>query len=108
MIELFLPLSGPITQKWSSSHPAIDIACLRNAPIYAAHSGEGRSHRDYHMGNVFVLRDKNGLVTSYSHLSSTKPSGTYQRGDVIGYCGSTGKLSTGPHLHFEVNQHYKF
>lgn len=108
MIELFLPLAGPITQHWSQKHPAIDIACITNAPIYAAHSGTGSSHYDYDMGNVFVLRDKNGLITSYSHLSSTKPNGDYQRGDVIGYCGSTGRLSTDSHLHFESNQKYSF
>ena len=108
MINLLLPISGPITQQWSELHPAIDIACVEGSPIVAAHSGRGDSFYSYEMGNVFVLKGENGLITSYSHLLSTNKKGVYNRGDVIGYCGSTGRLSTGPHLHFESNQKYQF
>lgn len=108
MINLLLPISGPITQHWSPSHPAIDIACIQGAPIVAAHSGSGDTFYSYTMGNVFILRGENGLITTYSHLLSSNRKGEYNRGDVIGYCGSTGTLTTGPHLHFESNQSYQF
>ena len=30
------------------------------------------------------------------------PAGSYDRGEIIGLCGNTGRWSTGPHLHFEA------
>ena len=106
MIILLTPVVGPITQNWSPKHPAIDIACLPNTPILAAHDGKGKASYDVQMGNVMELYGDNGLITMYAHLSSTRGNLTYQRGDVIGYCGDTGQWSSGPHLHFQSNQPY--
>jgi len=108
MIMLLLPIVGPITQEWSSKHPAIDIACLEGTPIRAAHSGNAKTYYDWRMGNVVELYGENGLITKYAHLSKTNTEKFYRTGDVIGYCGNTGEWTSGPHLHFESNQLYQF
>ena len=43
MIQLLLPIMGPITQEWSYKHPAIDIGCTEGIPVLAAHNGVGKS-----------------------------------------------------------------
>jgi murein DD-endopeptidase MepM/ murein hydrolase activator NlpD len=97
-------MPGVITQGVRPGHPAIDIACTVGTPVRAAHDGEGRSRSSHTHGLTVELRRPDGLVTSYSHLSSAKPGGPFKRGDLIGACGNTGTWTTGPHLHFESNR----
>jgi murein DD-endopeptidase MepM/ murein hydrolase activator NlpD len=54
-------------------------------------------------GNLIVLQHGFGLTTRYGHLSAfnVKPGDAVERGQVIGYVGSTGR-STGYHLHYEI------
>ena len=54
-------------------------------------------------GNVVYISHGFGFSTRYGHLSgyAIRPGQRVQRGDIIGYVGSTGR-STGPHLHYEV------
>jgi murein DD-endopeptidase MepM/ murein hydrolase activator NlpD len=51
------------------------------------------------------LVHRDGLTTSYSHLSRivADPGTRVSRGQLIGYVGSTG-FSTGPHLHYEIHR----
>ena len=42
------------------------------------------------------------VLHRYSHLNAGAPAGSYDRGEIIGLCGNTGRWSTGPHLHFEA------
>ena len=100
--SLLIPIAGPVTQRVTEAHPAIDIACRTGADVLAAHDGVGRSSWDGRMGWTFTLKGDGELRSSYSHLKSARGSGTYKRGDVIGQCGNTGSWSSGPHLHFEV------
>jgi murein DD-endopeptidase MepM/ murein hydrolase activator NlpD/urea transporter len=56
-------------------------------------------------GNTVVLRHAPGLYTQLSHLRPhsvpVKVGEAVRRGDIIGYCGSSGR-SPEPHLHFQV------
>lgn len=86
-------------------HTGIDLAAPVGTPIYAARAGQvgvaGWSRFGY--GLHVVLDHGGGQETLYGHMSRivVRPGQWVERGQVIGYVGSTG-WSTGPHLHFEV------
>ena len=85
-------------------HSGVDIGAQYGAAIVAADSGTvcvcgwvGG------YGNCIRIDHGNGYYTLYGHMDSmcTSYGATVNKGDVIGYVGSTGN-STGPHLHFEI------
>lgn len=85
-------------------HAGTDIGAASGTPILAADSGTVAS-ATYGSGYGYhvVISHSGGVSTLYAHMSSMAVSAgsTVNKGDVIGYVGSTG-LSTGAHLHFEV------
>lgn len=89
-------------------HYGQDYAARANTPIRAAGPGvviEARWIGTY--GYAVYLDHGDGLVTRYAHMIAPPPVSAgwhIERGDTIGYVGSTG-ASTGPHLHFEVVLH---
>lgn len=102
---------GNITQYYGgmysgTPHKGLDIGVPYGTPIYAAESGEVIS-AEYHWswGNNVLIWHNSTYQTRYAHCSSlaVKPGQYVQKGQVIGYVGSTGQ-SSGPHLHFEVYQ----
>ena len=85
-------------------HPAIDISTRRGQPVYATATGrvtEARRNGDY--GKLIQIAHGFGLVTRYGHLAdyAVETGDTVERGDIIGYVGSTGR-ATGSHVHYEV------
>lgn len=85
-------------------HAGGDIGAPSGTPIYAPADGivvlaEVRGG----YGNTTVIDHGHSLGTLYGHQSRivVSPGQIVQRGDLIGFVGSTG-LSTGPHLHFET------
>ena len=56
-------------------------------------------------GNYIIINHGGGYTTLYAHLSrrNVAKGDTVKQGTVIGKSGNTG-YSTGPHLHFEINQ----
>ncbi|MCX6052831.1 MAG: peptidoglycan DD-metalloendopeptidase family protein [Campylobacterales bacterium] len=93
----------PILQKYRA-HLGIDYAARSGTPIMAA--GDGKvTFAGYTngYGNLIKLQHSDGFLTLYAHQTSfkqgIKTGIKVQKGQVIGYIGSTG-LSTGPHLHF--------
>lgn len=103
-LALLMPIAGVITQPVRDGHPAIDISCVPGTPVHAAHDGQGGTRWNRDTGWTFTLNGSGGLQTTYGHLQSGASAGSFSRGDVIGLCGDTGRLSTGPHLHFGSNQ----
>ena len=95
--------SDPFTGE-QGVHNAIDISSAVGQPVRAPADGivvKAEWANGY--GNVVYLSHGYGYSTRYGHLSGfgIRPGQRVQRGDVIGYVGSTGR-STGPHLHYEV------
>lgn len=86
-------------------HTGLDFAAPVGTPIYA--TGNGRvSEANYDnsgYGNHVIIDHGYGYATLYGHMVRIKSKAGQQvnRGEVIGWVGSTGK-STGPHLHYEV------
>jgi murein DD-endopeptidase MepM/ murein hydrolase activator NlpD len=97
----------PVYKRWSL-HDGLDYGASCGTPIRAAAGGTVVA-TGYHSayGNRVImdhgLRRGVGLGSSYNHLSaySTYTGQRVQRGDVIGFVGTTG-ASTGCHLHFMV------
>lgn len=105
-------------------HPAIDIATPQGTPVKAAADGIVAIAKNldwvkndqgkilYPAYNYVLVVHDGGLSTVYGHLSVVSVSeGDYVvRGSTIGKSGAipgtagAGRLTTGPHLHFEVRQ----
>ena len=95
--------SDPFTGE-QGTHNAIDISSAVGQPVRAPADGvvvKAEWANGY--GNVVYISHGFGFSTRYGHLSgyAIRPGQRVQRGDIIGYVGSTGR-STGPHLHYEV------
>jgi len=104
---LFPPVKGPISEKYKlkSKHYAVDVVVAKNAPVKAV--ADGRvifAEWSAGTGYVIIVEHDFGMTSVYKHNSSlTKEQGDFVRsGEVIATAGSTGELSTGPHLHFEL------
>jgi len=107
IIVLSAPISGNISANYNikTKHYAVDIAASEGTPVKAVASGtviftEWTSTT----GNVIIIEHENNLISVYKHNAlSTKEQGDFvECGEVIATSGSTGELSSGPHLHFEL------
>jgi hypothetical protein len=108
------PARGPITSPFGyrsspfgggyDFHNGVDIGVNYNTKIVAPASGQvvKRGYL-YSYGYHIIIDHGKGFSTLYAHLNRFNVSlyDNVERGDVIGYSGSSGK-STGPHLHYEV------
>jgi murein DD-endopeptidase MepM/ murein hydrolase activator NlpD len=86
------------------AHNGVDLAATYGSPIIATASGVvGTAGWSGGYGLLVSLDHGSGLQTRYGHMSrvSVTPGQQVQKGDVIGFVGSTG-MSTGPHLHYEI------
>jgi len=88
-------------------HGGVDISAPMHTPVIAPAAGTVTfAGTEAGLGNVVIVSHGYGLKTTYGHLSKdrVKAGQTVKRGDILGEVGSTG-LSTGPHLHYEVEVH---
>ncbi len=106
-LVLFPPVTGHITDKYDpkTKHFAVDIALPKNTPIKSVANGTV-IFADWtpSTGYVIIIRHGDGIISAYKHAASlTKEQGDIVRtGEVIAMAGSTGRESTGVHLHFEL------
>lgn len=106
-LVLFPPAKGHVTDKYNvqNKHFAVDIALAKDTPIKAVANGTVIfSDWTPSTGNVIIINHKDGILSVYKHAATlTKTQGNVVRtGEVIALAGSTGKESTGIHLHFEL------
>lgn len=102
--------TDPITGKVSSHHNGLDIGAAQGTPIVAYMAGEivKAAYDPDGYGYYITIKHSDNCYTLYGHMSAfAKRSGAVEKGEVIGYVGSTGR-STGPHLHFEYRNGPKY
>lgn len=104
---LLAPTEGFVSQGFDPSrrHFGIDYAAKRGTAVFGASDGyvlfAGWTYDD---GNMLMVAHGNGYVTVYKH-NQVLMKGAHsfvRRGEVVALLGTSGKTSTGPHLHFEV------
>lgn len=98
-------------ERFHLDHNAIDIPVSQGSPIFAAEAGTVLEAIDNGYGfNVVLLEHKGGFVTLYGHVSDffVQKGQSVLKGQPIARSGGApgspgaGRLTTGPHLHFEV------
>jgi murein DD-endopeptidase MepM/ murein hydrolase activator NlpD len=105
-----VPLDGFITRKFELSggeytHPGIDIAATKGAPIKAAGGGiVVFADWTRSFGNTVVILHENGFHSHYSHCQTllVKAGDMVSSDTVIATAGNTGQRTSGVHLHFEL------
>jgi murein DD-endopeptidase MepM/ murein hydrolase activator NlpD len=83
-------------------HGGVDQRSPEGEPIRAVAAGTVTFSKHFNvLGNAVGIDHGQGLESMYLHMSRfvATPGATVQRGDILGYAGSTGR-STGPHLHW--------
>jgi murein DD-endopeptidase MepM/ murein hydrolase activator NlpD len=97
-------ISGFGVARNGERNDGINIAARHNTPIRAAAAGTisySGSLSGY--GNLVLIKHANGYVTAYAHSDRVLVTqGDFvAKGQVIGYAGQTGDVSS-PQLHFEI------
>ncbi len=102
----FGPRIHPIT-KQEIFHQGIDIAVAVGTEIYAIADGTVLSvpEEDNDYGKNLIIQHADGFTSRYAKLSDilVTEGQTVKVGEKIALSGNTG-VSTGPHLHFELQQ----
>lgn len=87
-------------------HKGLDIGIASGTAIVAAEAGVVRAAFQSPGAGIYVAITGSQYQTKYFHMSKRAPGITQgtrvKAGQLIGYVGMTGGISTGPHLHFEA------
>ena len=105
-MHFFTPLKGVITEGYDPAlHPYVDIAAPEGTAVNAIADGTviytGWSEET---GHTIQLQHDSDIISIYKHNDKLikNVGDKVKAGTPIALVGSTGSLSTGPHLHFEL------
>jgi len=103
----FTPLKGLVINGFNPSdkHYGIDIASKPNEAVKATLDGTIIfTGWTLETGYVIAIQHAGNLISCYMHNSAIlKKQGVFVKaGEAIAIVGNSGKITTGPHLHFEI------
>jgi murein DD-endopeptidase MepM/ murein hydrolase activator NlpD len=103
----FTPLSGTFTEKYNlgKNHFGVDVVSIEGSIINSIADGVVIiDNWTKETGFVIGIQHSDGFLSFYKHNSKNlKNIGDYVKsGEGIAIIGSSGELSSGPHLHFEL------
>lgn len=106
-IHYFTPIKGLITSDFNPAkeHYGIDIVATEDEPVKSVLDGTIIfSSWTLETGYIIAIQHANDMFSFYKHNSVLlKKVGSFVKaGEVIAIIGSSGELTTGPHLHFEL------
>ena len=106
-VVFFAPINGNLSQTFNSEnkHFAVDVVAKVGTPVKAVADGTVIfSEWTTETGYVIILKHANNFLSVYKHNGTLlKNQGDLVKsGEAIASVGSTGELTTGPHLHFEL------
>jgi len=104
---LFPPVNGHISSLYNvkEKHYAVDVVVPENTPVKSTADGTVIfAEWTVQTGYVIIIEHPNNLISAYKHNATlVKEQGDLVKaGEVIAIAGSTGSLTTGTHLHFEL------
>jgi len=106
-IQFIKPCEGLVTNKFKpeEGHYGIDFAMTIGSPVFAAGNGYV-VFSDYVADDGFtvIISHYDGYMTIYKHCSQImkRQRERVMQGETIALSGNSGRLTTGPHLHFEI------
>ena len=106
-VFFYKPVNGTVSAHYEAAirHYGVDLVAKERESVLATLDGTVvYAGFDSNQGNVIQLQHKNGFISVYKHnaLLLKEVGDVVQAGEAIALVGNTGKLSTGPHLHFEL------
>ena len=106
-VFFYKPVNGTVSAHYEAAirHYGVDLVAMVRESVLATLDGTVvYAGFDSNQGNVIQLQHKNGFISVYKHnaLLLKEVGDIVQAGEAIALVGNTGKLSTGPHLHFEL------
>ncbi len=109
---LMPPISGVISSAFDAKtdHLGVDILAPHDTPVKAIWDGHViTADWTLETGYTIGIQHSNDMVSFYKHNATLlKKTGAFVRaGEAVAIIGNTGKLSSGPHLHFELWLHGK-
>ncbi|TDL99880.1 MAG: hypothetical protein C4K58_01115 [Flavobacteriaceae bacterium] len=107
-----VPTNGMLTREFETNdkHKALDFAAQSGTPIVSIQKGKvEKATFDPLFGNLIEISHPDRFLSKYMHCQSilVKQGDSVSTGQNIATVGSTGSLSSGPHLHFELFLHGK-
>ena len=104
---LIPPISGVISSGFDpeTEHLGVDVLAPHDTPVKAIWDGHViTADWTLEAGYTIGIQHSNDMVSFYKHNASLlKRNGAFVRaGEAVAIIGNTGKLTSGPHLHFEL------
>ncbi len=106
-VVFFAPVKGTVTDPYNleNKHYAVDIVVADGTPVKTVADGTVIfAGYTADTGYVIIIEHLQGFLSTYKHnkFLYKEQGDLVKSGEVIANSGSTGTLTTGPHLHFEL------